>query len=123
MPVLAAAITSGTDTPTDAKTQSDDAAEHVGSEKVAFSMIESSASVNTVALKSSHAIPAIPSDTATTGVRVGLGVAFATLTFSDTDAAEPKIAVFVLSGGVAVAGPNAPAALAPSALAAMEPYE
>ena len=45
MPVLAAAITSGTDTPTDAKTQPDDAAEHVGSEKVAFSMIESSASV------------------------------------------------------------------------------
>ena len=47
----AAAITSGTDTSIDAKTQSDDAPEHVASsEKVALSMIESTASSKTVAL-------------------------------------------------------------------------
>ena len=69
-----AAITSGTVTSFDTTTESDDASVHVASEKVAFFMIESTASVNTVALKSSHVIPAMPSDTETIGVRVGLGV-------------------------------------------------
>ena len=69
-----AAITSGTVTSFDTTTESDDASAHVTSEKVAFFMIESTASVNTVALKASHVILAIPSDTATTGVRVGLDV-------------------------------------------------
>ena len=73
MPYVAA-ITSGTVTSFDTKTQSDDASAHVASEKVAFFMIVSSARSNTVALKSSHVIPAMPSDTATIGVRVGLGV-------------------------------------------------
>ena len=69
-----AAITRGTDTSFDTKTQSDDASTHVASEKVAFFIIVSSARSNTVVLKSSHVIPAMPSDTATTGVRVGVGV-------------------------------------------------
>ena len=69
-----AAITSGSVTSFDTKTESDDAAAHVASEKVEFWMIESSARSNTVALKSSHVMPAMPSDTATIGVRVGLGV-------------------------------------------------
>ena len=68
-----AAITSGTVTSFDTKTQSDDASTHVASEKVAFLTIESTARSYTVALKSSHVIPAMPSDTATIGVRVGLG--------------------------------------------------
>jgi len=219
-----AAITSGTDTSIDAKTHSDGTSEHVASEKVAFFMIESIASSNSVALKSSHVIPAIPSDTATTGARAGLGVGtgggcavvgtgvgtavgkgggaddgtsdgagsgtavgvgsgtavgagrgtavgadsgttvgtgsdtavgaadgagnssrrrcstfpgatgLATLTSAvaafvigvrsaAADAAEPKIAIVVLSSGVAVAGPDALATLVSPAPAAMEPYE
>ena len=59
----AAAITSGTVTSFDTKTEPDDAPAHVASEKVEFFTIESSARTNTVALKSSHVIPAMPSDT------------------------------------------------------------
>ena len=69
-----AAITSGSATSFDTKTESDDTSAHIASEKVEFWMIEWSASANTVALKSSHVIPPMPSDTATIGVRDGLGV-------------------------------------------------
>ena len=69
-----AAITSGTVTSLDTTTESDDASAHVASEKVAFLIIESTARSYTVASKSTHVIPAMPSDTATIGVRVGLGV-------------------------------------------------
>ena len=70
----AAAIASGTVTSFDTMTKIDVTSAHVASEKVEFWMIESSARSNTVALKSSHVMPAMPSDTATIGVRVGLGV-------------------------------------------------
>ena len=69
-----AAITSGTVTSLDTTTESDDALEHVASEKVAFLIIESTARSYTVASKSTHVIPAMSSDTTTIGVRVGLGV-------------------------------------------------
>ena len=69
-----AAITSGSVTSFDTKTEADDPSAHIASEKVEFWIIEFSASANTVALKTSHVIPAMPSDTATIGVRVGLDV-------------------------------------------------
>ena len=70
----AAAVASGKVTSFDTVTELDVTSSHVASEKDESWMIESSARSNTVALKSSHVIPAIPSDSATIGVRVGLGV-------------------------------------------------
>ena len=69
-----AATTSGTVTSFDTKTESDDTSAHIESEKVAFLTTKPTARSSTVKLKSSHVIPAMPSDTATIGVRVGLGV-------------------------------------------------
>ena len=73
LPYLAA-ITSGTVTSFDTTTELDVTSAHVASEKVAFLTIESKARSNTVPLNSSHVMPAIPSVTATIGVRVGFGV-------------------------------------------------
>ena len=70
----AAAIASGTATSFDTATTLSATSAHAASEKVALRRIELSARSNTVALKSSHVMPAMPSDTATIGVRVGLGV-------------------------------------------------
>ena len=73
MPYLAA-ITSGTVASFDNMTELDVASAQTASEKVAFWTIMPRARSNTVALKSSHVMPAMPSATATIGVRVGLGV-------------------------------------------------
>ena len=68
----AAAITSGTVTSSDTETELEVSA-HVASEKVELLMIESSARLNTVALKSSHVIPAMPSDTCIMSRRARVG--------------------------------------------------
>ena len=56
------------------ETAFDEALEQTGSENVEFAMIESSARLNTVALKSSHEMPEMASATAAMGVRVGVEV-------------------------------------------------
>ena len=61
---------------------------HTGLESVAFAMIESSARLKTVALKSAHAMPEMPTESAVTGVRVGAGVG-AGVGLGQSDRTEP----------------------------------
>ena len=68
------AMMSGTEISFATETESVAMSVQAASENVEFVMIESSARLKTVLLKSVHVMPEILSDTETTGVRVGLGV-------------------------------------------------
>ena len=69
-----AATASGTETSFATETELDVASSQIGSEKDALATTDASAMSKTVPLNSSHVIPEIASDTATTGARVGFGV-------------------------------------------------
>ena len=74
---------SGTETSFATETELDVESSQIGLENDAFLTIEASAVSKTVPLNSSHVMPEMDSDTATTGVRVGCGVGMGAVEVGD----------------------------------------